>query len=52
MKALSDGIKGANWPAVMQFGSETGVSNPMEAIGVDYMLNVANRIGNMTGSGN
>lgn len=46
MRALSDGIKGANWPSVMQFGSETGVSNPMEAIGVDYMLNVADRLEN------
>ena len=44
MKALSDGIKGASWPSVMQFGVETGVSNPMEAIGVDYMLNVADRL--------
>lgn len=44
MRALSDGIKGARWPSVMQFGVESGVSNPMEAIGVDYMLNVAERL--------
>ena len=44
MKALAEGIKGADWPSVMQFGVESGVSNPMEAIGVDYMLNVADRL--------
>jgi len=46
MRALSEGIKGANWPSVMSFGTESGVTNPMEAIGVDYILNVAERVNN------
>lgn len=39
MRALADGMKGTTWPNVMSFGGGEGSpTNPMEAIGLNFML--------------
>lgn len=43
LKALADGIKGADWPRVMTFGSETGVTTPMEAVGMEFLFKLSER---------
>lgn len=43
MKALADGIAQANWPKVMTFGNETGVTNPIEALGIEMMMKIGER---------